>query len=180
MVKQVIQNILFLIVGLIIGYCVGCNKQNVNVEKIVETKIKIDTFVKEIKVDVTKIKHDVVYISLMDTLLQQVPLTDTVYVPDFSHDSIPINVYTGTEETNEFKLEYEVKTLGQMLSFKPTVTTFQKTVTEIKKVQPKWMISGAISNNLNYKLGFGYRGWTVEGVLGKNNRELYIGKQFNF
>lgn len=178
MVKQFLQNLLFLTFGLIIGYFIGCNRGNVKFVNKTEVVTKIDTFVKEIKVDVTKIKHDVVYISKTDTLLKT--LNDTLYVTEFLTDSVPVNVYTGKEETNDFKLEYEVKTLGEMLSFKPTVTTYQKTITEFKKVQPKWSISGAISNNLNYKLGFGYRGWTVEGVLGKNNRELYISKQFNF
>lgn len=178
MVKQVIQNLLFLTFGLIIGYFVSCNGKNVKFVNKTEVITKIDTFVKEIKVDVTKIKHDVVYISKTDTLLKT--LNDTLYITEFLTDSVPVNVYTGKEETNDFKLEYEVKTLGEMLSFKPTITTYQKTITEFKKIRPKWSISGAISNRGNFKVGVGYKGWISEIELNNNLNQVFVGYQYHF
>ena len=177
MVKQVLTNLLFLSIGLLIGYIAGCNQK---VKIITNDKVTtiVDTIVHTIDVKVPDIKKETVYISTTDTLVNL--LTDTLYSNVFLKDSIPINIYTGQVDSSDFRLEYEVKTIGELLSFKPIITTFPRTEVYYYKTKPKWMISGAISNRLNYKLGVGYKGWMLESEFKKGLNQVYIGKQFIF
>lgn len=178
MVKQVIQNLLFLTVGLIVGYFVGCSGKNVNVVNDTKVVIEIDTFVHEVEVPI--VKKETEYITINNTLLETT--TDTLYVSLFPPDSIPVNVYKDTLNTNDYSFIYEAKTLGELLSLKSTITTYNKTETIYEPLYkyPKWMISGAISNRGNYKVGLGYKGWTVEAELNNNLNQVFFGYQYKF
>ena len=180
MLKTIFQNICFLIVGLILGWILGCNQREVKIQKEEKILIKYDTIQKTTVVEIPK--PEVKYLVVTDSFFNLI--TDTCFIEKVVSrgDSVRINVYKDSILDQDYALNYEISTFGQLLDFKYDLDLYSKTETIIKtqKIKPKWMISGSISNRLNYKLGLGYKGWTIEGEFKKNLNQIYIGKQFNF
>ncbi len=172
-------NIACILIGFAIGYFSGCGSKLdiIETEKVVT---KIDTVRETVEVKVPEYRTR--YIEITDTL--ELERIDSIFT-DVIHgiedgDSIPVNVYSDSISDPRYKLKYNISTIGFLNSFNYELETYNDTKVIYKKVNPKWSVSGAVSNELNWKLGLGYQGWQVEGVLGKNRRELFIGKQFNF
>jgi hypothetical protein len=173
--KQVFQIILSLGIGILIGWVIGCNQKvrTIEKEKIVT---KIDTIREEVQVKIPI--HVTKYVTREDSIFKFI--TDSIYLDRYvdKDEPIPVNEYQDSILTKDYKLKYDISTVGQLLDFKYDLSLFKET--PIKPRVKNWMVSGSVSDKLNFKLGFGYKGWNVEGVLGKNNRELFAGKQFNF
>lgn len=89
-----------------------------------------------------------------------------------------INEYRDSINTDDFNLKYQIKTLGTLVEFSPTIEVFPNTITVPIKKNPKFSIGLGVSNRLNYKVGFGYRGWMLEGEFKKGFNQVYLTKQF--
>ena len=181
--KTFLYYICFLIVGFIIGYFVGCSNNSkldiITAEKI-ETKIDTVEKIVNVKIPVPITK----YIYQTDSITNY--CIDSFFV-DVIHrieneDSIPVNVYQDSISDPDYKLKYNIETIGFLNSFKYDLNVYSKTelVTRTKLKKPNWMISGAVSNELNWKIGAGFKGWTIEGEFDRNFNQLFIGKQFTF
>lgn len=183
MVKSTLTNVLYLLIGVGLGYLLfylnRCDN-NKGGEPVVVTKTVVDTVVYTVKVDVPKYvtkyvtKTDSAYITVIDSIEKWA----NVYIPDTTH--IPINQYRDSIKTDEYKFDYTIETWGHLVYFDPKFTIYQKRPVIIQTPKPKWMVSGAVSQNATFKLGLGYKGITVEGEFNKKFKQLFIGKQFVF
>lgn len=176
--KTVLINILYLICGIGIGYLLFTLNKCEKVQT-TETTIRVDTIIHEVQVTVPQYKT--IYVNRTDTLLSV--LYDSIiseyciYLKDTTN--VPVNEYQDSIKTDDYRFDYTIHTLGLLLDFKPKFTLYQKQTSQPYK-KPNWMLSGAVSNELNWKVGAGYQGWTVEGVFRPKFKELYIGKQITF
>lgn len=177
MVKETFRNILFLAIGLVIGYLGGCNKGIHTVTKEIN-KVTVDTVSVPIEVPITNVRTR--YLTITDTLVQH--LTDSVLVEVIKENpmSIPANDYQDTVETDEYTFSYFVGTAGEMMIFNTEIKC-KPTVRIIEPVQKNWSVSVGLSNKLTCKLGAGYKGWQLEADLSpKSVNKVYFTKQFNF
>lgn len=175
-----VKNVLFLIVGCFIGWglhCIGKPK-----ESVLETNVvRFDTIVEEVYTKVPM--KEQIYISKTDTLFRSIHDTTLIerFKTDTTSDLVLINSYKDSINSDNFKLEYEILTLGELIKFTPTITTFYSTPEPlVKKVKPKWMISGAVSNKQNMKVGVGYRGITFETEFSNKFNQFFVGYQYQF
>lgn len=181
MVKNILYSVIFLFIGTFLGWIGHCTYSTK--ESPVETNVvRTDTVVREVFVKVPVPKQEYVY--LTDTI-EKMHL-DSVFI-DIIHrveddNLVPTNVYCDSIMDSNFKLNYEIQTIGELLSFKPKVSVFQKTIIETRpiKIKPKWTISSAISNKGNFKVGLGYKGWVVETELKDNFNQIFFGYQYQF
>tara|TARA_R110000868_G_scaffold320909_17_gene581967 strand:+ start:1112 stop:1660 length:549 start_codon:yes stop_codon:yes gene_type:complete len=182
-VKGTLTNILYLLIGVGLGYLLfylnRCDS-NKKVEPLVVTKTVVDTVVYTIKVEVPK--YQTKYITRTDsayvTVIDSIEKWTNVYIPDTTH--IPINQYRDSIITDEYEFDYTIETFGHLIKFDPKFTVYEKRPVIIQNPKPKWMISGAMSQNATFKLGLGYKGVVVEGEFNKKFKQLFIGKQFVF
>jgi hypothetical protein len=180
--KNTITNILYLIVGVGLGYLIFyLHRCNGKVEAIKQdTKNDIDTVYYPIKVEIPK--YHTKYVSRTDsfysTIIDSIEKVTTLYLSDTT--KIPINVYLDSIKTDDYRFDYKIETLGHLIQFEPNMTLYEKKPLSVVPPKPRWMVSGAVSNNITFKLGVGYRGVTLEGEFDKNFKQIYIGKQFIF
>jgi len=178
MVKDTIRNILFLAVGIAIGYFSGCNA---GVKTVTEriNNIVVDTLLVPIKVKVpiTKVKTE--YVWQTDTITER--LTDSCFIEVVKNNpmEIPINVYSDTIETDEYTFGYYVGTVGEMMEFYPEIRC-KPLVRILEPPAKNWTASFGVSSKLNCKVGLGYKGWMLEGDFRERLNHVYISKQFHF
>lgn len=178
--KTFVQNILFLITGLIVGYFVGCGQRVRTIEKnTVVTKYDTVTSHVEVKIPESRTK----YIFLTDTIeITKIDSALTKIVHDIEDGGpIPVNEYQDTITTEDYQLRYTIGTIGILKNFNYDVDVYRQTqvLTQVKK--PKWTVGLGLSNQLHYKVGAGYRGWMVESEFRKDKfNSIWLGKQFNF
>lgn len=175
--KQVFQIILSLGIGILIGWIVGCNSKvkTIETEKVV---IKHDTIREEVQVKVpVPITR---YITEKDSIFKFI--TDSVYLEIYADkdEPIPVNEYQDSISTKDYKLKYNIATVGQLLDFKYNLSLFKETETPIKPRVKSWMASGAFSSNANFQVGLGYKGWFTQVEFQKKLNQVWLGKQFNF
>jgi hypothetical protein len=171
-----------LLVGVGLGYLLfylnKCDSTTVVTK--VETKTVVDTVSYTVKVEVPKYRTkyvtrtDSAYVVVFDSIEKW----SNVYIPDTT--KIPVNEYQDSVKTDDYRFDYTIETLGQLIHFDPRFTVYEKKPVVIERPKPRWMVSGAVSQNATFKLGFGYKGVTLEGEFGKKFKQLYIGKQFVF
>lgn len=179
---KILTNIIYLIVGIGLGYLLfylnRCD--NKSQQPVVETKTVVDTFVYTVRVEVPKYRTK--YITRTDsiytTVFDSIEIWSNIYVQDTA--KVAINQYQDSVKTDDYRFDYTIETLGYLLKVEPKFTAYEKRPIIIKKPKPLWMISGAVSQNASFKLGFGYSGIIVEGEFGRKFKQLYIGKQFTF
>jgi hypothetical protein len=175
--KQVFQIILSLGIGILIGWFIGCNGkvQTIEKEKIV---VKIDTIVQriEIKVPVPQKR----YVFLTDTVLKNITNERliTQYCTDTISGMVETNVYSDTIINNDFKFEYEIQTLGELIHFNPIMTIFPHPCPKSNK--HKWIITSGISNKGNFKFGGGYKGWVIEAEMKTELNQVFFGYHYQF
>jgi len=175
--KQVFQIILSLGIGILIGYFIGCDGKVKAVEK-EKIIIKIDTFVQTVQVKVpVPITR---YITETDSIFKFI--TDSIYLDRYvdKDEPIPVNQYQDSISTEDYKLKYDIATIGQLLDFKYDLSIYKKTETITKFKPTKWTVSSAISTRGNFKVGLGYKGWIAEVEFQKQLNQVWLGKQFNF
>lgn len=146
-----------------------------------------DTIVKEIPKPVVIYKRiDETPEWLLDSLEK---ITRLVGVDSFFIDttSIPINHYEDSVKTKDYEIVWKAETFGYLTSMVAEVTTFKDSVTVRDSVvntvlkKPKWNVGLGISNQFNYKLGAGYKGWNIEAEFnGSKFNQIYLTKQFYF
>ena len=179
---KILTNIIYLIVGMGLGYLLfylnRCD--NKSQQPVVETKTVVDTFVYTVQVEIPKYKTK--YITKTDsiytTVFDSIQRWSNVYIHDTT--KIEVNQYQDSVKTEDYRFDYTIETLGHLVYFDHKFTVYEKRPVIIKKPKPLWMVSGAVSQNANFKLGLGYKGVTVEGEFGKKFKQIYIGKQFIF
>ncbi len=181
--KNTITNVLYLFMGVGLGYLLfylnRCDS-NKGDKPIVLPSPLVDTIVHTVKVDVPKYatkyvtRTDSIYVTVFDSIERwtNVYIIDTI--------PIAINQYKDSIKTEEYKFNYTIETLGHLIHFDPKFTVYEKRPVVIQTPKPKWMISGAVSQNATFKLGIGYKGIIIEGEFDKNFKQLFIGKQFVF
>lgn len=178
------------ILGLILGLWLstkGCFSPTKEIEFVntVEYRIK-DTFViKEIPVyvPVTKVKTKIDSV-LLEKFVQTYHI-DTTYI-DTSYNMI-VNWYRDTIITANYSFDYEIETLGYLTGFKNQIAVEQDSVvrTVTKVVKPRFCAQVGLSNLLQPKIGFGYKGWLLETAFTPINEkfkfnQIFITKQFTF
>jgi hypothetical protein len=183
MMKNVLTNVFCLLIGVGIGYLLfylnrfGSNKEDAPV---VVTKTVVDTMVYTIKVDVPKYvtkyvtRTDSAYVTVFDSIDKWT----NVYIPDTT--PVPINQYRDSIKTDDYRFDYCIETFGHLIYFDPKFTVYEKRPVVVQIPKPKWMVSGAVSQNATFKLGLGYKGVTLEGEFDSKFKQLFIGKQFVF
>lgn len=169
----------FAIVGFLIGYPLGCNRKIQSIEK--ETIVtKFDTIreIVEVKIPDPKVKYvfltDSIFTHQIDSVFAEV----THAVEDGG--PIPTNNYQDSISTEDYKLKYDIQTIGFLTDFNYNLDIYRKTEVETKFKKPKWIITSGISNKGNFKFGGGYRGWTVEAELKENFNQIFFGYQYQF
>jgi len=181
--KNTFINILYLIVGVGLGYLLfylnKCDSGKTETPTVI-TKTVVDTFVYTVQVEVPKYRTK--YITRTDsayvTVFDSIERWSKVYLPDTT--PVAINQYQDSIKTEDYRFDYTIGTLGHLIYFDPKFTVYENRPVIIQRPKPKWMISGAVSQNANFKLGLGFKGVTVEGEFGRKFKQLYIGKQFVF
>lgn len=179
--KNIITNIVYLLVGISLGYLVfalnRCEDANPEEQKV---EVRVDTVVHEVVVEIPK--YTTKYVTRTDvkyeTVFDSIEKWTNVYLPDTS--KVAINKYQDSVKTEDYRLDYTIETLGHLVYFDPKFTVYEKRPVVITNPKPKWMVSGAVSQNATFKLGLGYKGVTVEGEFNKKFKQIYIGKQFVF
>ncbi len=169
----------FLIVGFLIGYFSKCNLNFdlLHTEKIIT---KIDTIEKIVQIKVVSPEEKFVYLSdTVERIRIDSYFTEIIHTIE-NNDSILVNSYSDSISDPDYKLKYNIETIGFLHNFDYKLDIYRKTEIIDKTKKPKWMISGAISNRGNFKAGVGYRGWTVEAELDDRLQQVYFGKQYNF
>jgi hypothetical protein len=177
MVKNITYSVVFLIVGLLIGWVGHCAyRPKESPTEIIS--VRTDTIVKEVVVKV----HDrkVIYISKTDTLLKNIinERLITEYCTDTVQGLIATNVYSDTITDSDFSLEYQIQTLGELIRFDPKLTIYPKPQPKCRK--PKWIVTSGISNKGNFKFGGGYKGWVVEAEMNNNLNQVFFGYHYQF
>jgi hypothetical protein len=174
-----VRNIIFLIVGVLLGWMVTyiLRPEIKPVERIV---VRTDTIVDKVVVKVPV--PTVVVKKLTDTLVQKITNERLVEIYKVEDDYVMINRYADSTQNADYKFRYEIETIGELLSFKPEITTYRKTETEtiIKQVSTKWIVSSALSNRGHFKVGLGYKGWFVDTELSHKFEQVYVGYQYHF
>lgn len=178
--KTLLYSVIFLLLGILLGWVGHCTYQPKEVVSEGDI-VRIDTIVKVVNVEVPK--PIIRYRYLTDTLIQLV--NNEILVEVYSKDTINMvqtNVYHDSIVDPDYKLDYEIETLGELLKFTPRLDIYQRTITQtnIKLTRPKWMVGGAFSSNANFKVGLGYKGWTTEVEFKNKLNQVWLGKQFNF
>jgi len=178
---KIVTNIIYLVVGIGLGYLLfylnRCGKTDTPT---VITKTVVDTIVHTVEVEIPKYRTKYVTRtdSVYSTVFDSIEKWTNVYIPDTTQ--VAINQYQDSIKTEDYRFDYTIETFGHLLYFDPKFTVYEKRPVIIQRPKPKWMISGAVSQNANFKLGLGFKGVTVEGEFGKKFKQLYIGKQFVF
>lgn len=178
MVKRILINFVWFLLGAGLMYVVLLfNKCNSDIY-VPDISPKVDTIVQIVEVKIPKYKT--VYVSRVDTMYKTVfdsiEKLSYINIPDST--TIALNQYIDSIKTENYKFEYEIMTLGDLIKFDPKFTIYQKP--KINKVYPKWMVSGALSTRGHFKAGFGYKGWTVETELSDRVEQIYFGRQYTF
>lgn len=170
---------LFLILGIIIGWFVCYTMKPINNAVEVVTK-QTDTLYQQVNVKVPVPYPVVQYVSIKDSIFKNIK--DTTYLKYYVnvHDNIPVNVYNDSINTQNYKLKYNITTIGQMLEFNHSIMFTHNPEIIVKTVKPKWIITGAISNKGNFKVGAGYKGWVVEAELKENFNQVFFGYHYQF
>lgn len=174
--KTIIQNIVFLLIGVLIGNLTQCSDSK---PQLVEQKIIVhDTVIKNVQVRIPEKK--IVYLSKTDTIFKT--LKDSFYIKlvEESPDLVSTNVYIDSLVNADYKLNYEIQTVGELLSFNPQMILFRRNEITIKPKVKNWMASGAFSSNANFQVGLGYKGWFTQVEFQKKLNQVWLGKQFNF
>lgn len=177
MVKNIIYSVVFLFVGTFIGWVGHCTYQGK--ESVIERNVvRFDTIVKEVKVKVPERK--IVYISKTDTLLKNITNERliTEYCTDTITEMVATNLYEDSIFTNDFRFDYQIQTLGDLIKFDPKFIIYPRPCPTYKK--PKWSVVGGISNRGNFKFGVGYKGWLTEIEMKENFNQVFFGYQYNF
>jgi hypothetical protein len=186
MIKNITYSIVFLCVGILLGWlghCVHTKREtslsaNTRQNEIVVNNTIRDTVLVPIEIPITKVRTR--YLTITDTLVRH--LTDSVLIETIKENpmSIPANDYQDTVETDEYIFSYFIGTTGELMIFNPEIKC-KPTVRIIEPVQKNWSVSVGLSNKLTCKLGAGYKGWQLEADLSpKSVNKVYFTKQFNF
>lgn len=177
--KQVFQIILSLGIGILIGWVIGCNGkiQTIEKEKVI---VKIDTIREQVQVKIPEYRTK--YVEITNVIFKEKIDSFFTEVIHRNEDDnlIPVNNYQDSISTEGYKLKYNVDVIGFMTDFKYDLSIYKKTEVITKFKPTKWMIGGAFSSNANFKLGAGYKGWTLEADFQKRLNQVWLGKQFNF
>lgn len=180
MVKNVLTNALYFLVGIGVGYLVFTLRKCEPIQDKPIVVTKTDTIVNVVKVKVPKYKE--IYVSRTDTLystvFDSIEKWSYITIPDSS--TIQLNQYIDSVKTEDYRFDYQIMTLGDLIRFDPKFTIYQKTKNVTTKTYPKWMVSGALSTRGHFKVGVGYKGWTIETELSDGFEQIYFGKQYNF
>lgn len=151
------------------------------------------------------------YDTIFTVIEKEVPVPYPVYkkiteIPDWVRDSlekgqfaikidtimredtilIGMNYYEDSIRTEDYELKWKAETFGFLTSMTPEITVYSKTVDrwQVKEVPRKynWTVGVGVSNQLNFKGSFGYKGWMVEPEFSKEMKfnQLYLTKQFQF
>lgn len=177
MVKNISYSVVFLLVGLLIGWVGHCaySPKESPTEVI---SVRTDTIREwvEVKVPVPVTK----YVFRTDSIFSRI--TDSVYLEYYvdRDEPIPVHVYQDSIQNLDYKFKYDISTCGQLLDFKYDLSIYPKTEVVVVKSRPKWVIISGISNKGNFKFGGGYKGWTVEAELNTNLNQVFFGYQYQF
>jgi hypothetical protein len=177
MVKNIAYSVVFLLVGLLVGWVGHCAYSSTESPTEV-ISVRTDTIVQRIEVKVPERK--VIYLSKTDTLLKNIvnERLITEYCTDTVTGLVETSVYSDTVINNDFRFEYEIQTLGELIHFDPRLVIFPRPCPKSSK--PKWIITSAISNKGNFKVGGGYKGWVVEAELKENLNQVFFGYHYQF
>ena len=175
-----VRNVLFLILGIFLGWIGSCvyNPIEKPLERIV---VKTDTLVNDVVVKVPEPR--IIIKQRTDTLVKTITnerLVEIYRVDTLGDNFIYANLYKDSIQGKDYKLNYEIETLGELLSFKPQITTYNRTETVFKTKPTKWLVSGAISTRGNFKFGVGYKGWFVDTELSDGFEQIFVGYQYQF
>lgn len=165
----------------------GCFTPTKDIQYIntVEYKIR-DTFVtKEVPVYVPVVKVKTEIDSVLLEKFTEVYHIDSVFM-DTSYNMI-VNSYEDTLTNQDYTMEYKIETLGYLTDFTTKVMTKRDSVvqTVTKLIKPKFCAQVGLSNLLQPKVGFGYKGWILEAEFTPVNEkfkfnQFFITKQFIF
>lgn len=165
--------------GILLGWVGHCSYKPK--ESPVEViSVRTDTIVNVVEVKVPVPEQ--IYVTITDSILQYVTNERLVQIYTDTSGKVQTNMYIDSISDTDYKLKYQIQTLGELLSFSPELEIYKKTETVVrnKYLRPKWMVGGAFSSNANFKVGLGYKGWTVETEFRNKINQVWLGKQFNF
>lgn len=177
MVKNITYSVVFLLVGLLVGWIGHCAYQPKESPTEV-ISVRTDTIVQHIEVKVPVPQKR--YVFLTDTVLKNVTNERliTQYCTDTILGMVETNVYSDTIINNDFKFEYEIQTLGKLIHFDPIMTIFPRPCPKSNK--HKWIITSGISNKGNFKFGGGYKGWVIEAEMKTELNQVFFGYHYQF
>ncbi len=177
MVKNITYSVIFLLVGVLIGLAGHCAYQPKESPTEV-ISVRTDTIIErvEVKVPVPITK----YVFQTDSIFTQI--TDSVYLEYYvdRDEPIPVRVYQDSIQNLDYKFNYNISTVGQLLDFKYDLAVFPKTEVVVVTKRPKWIVTSGISNKGNFKFGGGYKGWVIEAELNTNLNQVFFGYHYQF
>lgn len=110
--------------------------------------------------------------------------SDTIMIEDTV--LIGLNYYEDSIRTEDYELKWKAETFGFLTSMIPEITTYNKVIdrwqTKEVPIKYNWTAGIGVSNELNIKGSFGYKGWMIEPEFSKEFKfnQLYLTKQFQF
>ena len=168
-------SIITFVVGILIGWILGCNSKPNPIQIIETEKIVYDTVTVPVPQTKYFYKNDTILKVIRDSFLREIVRN----VPEDSLVPIPFNEYIDSIKSSDYVLKYKVQTFGEMVGFNYSLSFIPRAYIVPQKAK-SWMVGVAVSDRLNYKCGVGYKGWTVETEFNKNLtfNQVYFGKQF--
>lgn len=165
----------------------GCFTPTTNIEYVntVEYRFRDTIIYEKVLVPVPVVTEKI----KIDSIIRE-KFTDIYHVDKFYVDTslnMVINKYSDTVETLDYKMKYNIETLGYLTNFEnEVIVTKDSTVNTITKmIKPKFCVQAGMSNLFHPKFGVGYKGWMLELEFNPINQkpkfqQFFITKQFTF
>lgn len=129
-----------------------------------------------VPIEVKEYVYKPVRILVYDTLNND----SLVWCYDTIKEPVHYNLYQDSVIKTDVRLDYKIKTLGELVSFEPSITVFDRdtalTYTTIKTKAPEWSFGAGLyygQGKIQPSVNFGYKGFQVGYTNG-----IYLTKQW--